>query len=100
MTDESADLAATYPDIAEVVVPFYDTIAIPNDGVQFVKNFDPDLKATIVAAMVKMSQDEAGAQLLKDLYNINGLVEIDTTFYDEFAQTLTDAGVDPASLVK
>jgi phosphonate transport system substrate-binding protein len=100
MTDESADLAATYPDIATVVVPFYDTLAIPNDGVQFVKNFDPDLKATIVAAMLKMSQDEAGAQLLKDLYNINGLVEIDTTFYDEFAKTLTDAGVDPASLVK
>jgi phosphonate transport system substrate-binding protein len=100
LTDASADLAATYPDIAEVVVPFYDTLAIPNDGVQFVKNFDPELKATIVAAMLKMAASEDGAQLLKDLYNINGLVEIDATFYDEFLQTLTDAGVDPASLVK
>jgi phosphonate transport system substrate-binding protein len=100
MTDASADLAATYPDIATAVVPFYDSLAIPNDGVQFIKNFDPALKETIVAAMLKMSTDEAGAQLLKDLYNINGLVAIDATFYDEFAQTLTDAGVDPASLVK
>ncbi len=100
MTDESADLAATYPDIATAVVPFYDTLAIPNDGVQFIKNFDPALQATIVEAMLKMASDEAGAQLLKDLYNINGLVAIDATFYDEFAQTLADAGVDPASLVK
>ena len=100
VTDESANLAATYPDIAEVVVPFLDTIPIPNDGVQFIKGFDPELKATIVAAMMKMSTDEAGAQLLKDLYNINGLVEIDSTFYDEFLKTLKDAGVDPATLVK
>jgi phosphonate transport system substrate-binding protein len=100
LTDASADLAATYPDIATKVVPFYDSLPIPNDGVQFIKNFDPALKETIVAAMLKMSTDEAGAQLLKDLYNINGLVAIDATFYDEFAQTLTDAGVDPASLVK
>lgn len=100
LTDASADLAATYPDIATAVVPFYDTLAIPNDGVQFIKNFDPTLKDTIVAALLKMSTDEAGAQLLKDLYNINGLVAIDATFYDEFNQTLIDAGVDPASLVK
>ncbi len=100
MTDESADLAATYPDIAEKVVPFVDTDPIPNDGVQFVKNFDPELKATIVAAMLKMSQDEAGAQLLKDLYNINGLIAIEADFYNDFAATMKAAGVDPASLVK
>ena len=100
LTDASADLAATYPDIAQKVVPFYDTDPIPNDGVQFVKNFDPALKTKIVDAMLKMSNDEAGAKLLKDLYNINGLVSIDSTFYDGFAKILKDAGVDPASLVK
>lgn len=100
MTDASADLAATYPDIATAVIPFYDSIAIPNDGVQFIANFDPELQATIVAAMLKMSEDETGKTYLKDLYNINGLIAIDATFYDEFAQTLADAGVDPATLVK
>ncbi len=100
ITDESADLAATYPDIADKVIPFMDTDPIPNDGVQFIKGFDADLQATIVAAMLKMSQDEAGAQLLKDLYNINGLIAIEPDFYDDFAKVLTDAGVDPASLVK
>jgi phosphonate transport system substrate-binding protein len=100
LTDTSADLAATYPDIATAVVPFYDTDPIPNDGVQFVKNFDPALKTKIVDAMLKMSQSEDGAKLLKDIYNINGLMKIDATFYDGFAKLLKDAGVDPATLVK
>ncbi len=98
--DESAKLYETYPDIMEKVTVFYDTLPIPNDGIQFVPNFDPDLRAQIVAAFLKMSEDEAGKQLLKDLYNINGLIEIEPDFYDEFAQTMLDAGVDPATLVK
>lgn len=98
--DESAKLYETYPDIMEKVVVFYDTDPIPNDGIQFVPNFDPDLRAQIVAAFLKMSDDEAGKQLLKDLYNINGLIEIQPDFYDAFAKTMVDAGVDPATLVK
>lgn len=99
-SDESANLGATYPDIMEKVAVFYVTDPIPNDGVQFVKNFDPALKEKIVAAMLKMAEDEAGKALLKSLYNINGLIAIEPTFYDEFAQLMKDAGVDPASLVK
>ncbi len=99
-TDASAKLYETYPDIMEKVVVFYTTDIIPNDGIQFVPNFDPALRAQIVAAFLKLSQDEAGKQLLKDLYNINGLVEIQPDFYDEFGATMIAAGVDPASLVK
>jgi len=98
--DEAAKLYETYPDIMEKVVVFYTTDPIPNDGIQFVPNFDPELRTQIVTAFLKLSEDEAGKQLLKDLYNINGLIEIDPTFYDEFAQTMIDAGVDPATLVK
>lgn len=102
LTDSSANLAADYPDISEVVKPFAVTDPIPNDGVQFIKNFDPELRAKIVAAMLKMSADETngGKQLLKDLYNINGLIAIEPDFYDDFAKILANAGVDPASLVK
>lgn len=99
-TDASADLQTTYPDIMEKVIVFYDTDPIPNDGIQFVPNFDPELRAKIVAAFLKLSEDEAGKTLLKDLYNINGLVEIQPDFYDQFAETMKAAGVDPASLVK
>ncbi|MBA4420131.1 MAG: hypothetical protein C0391_03190 [Anaerolinea sp.] len=98
--DAAADLVSTYPDIMEKVVVFYDTDPIPNDGIQFVPNFDPALREQIVAAFLKLSEDEAGKALLKSLYNINGLVAIDPNFYDGFTQILKDAGVDPASLVK
>ena len=47
-------------DVMEKVVVFYDTDPIPNDGIQFIKNFDPALKEQIVAAFLKMSEDEAG----------------------------------------
>ncbi|MBP9675120.1 MAG: phosphate/phosphite/phosphonate ABC transporter substrate-binding protein [Anaerolineaceae bacterium] len=98
--DESAKLYETYPDIMEKVVVFYTTDIIPSDGIQFIDNFDPELRATIVAAFLKMAEDEAGKQLLKDLYNINGLVEIQPDFYDAFLATMVAAGVDPATLVK
>ncbi len=99
-TDGAAKLYETYPDIMEKVVVFYTTDPIPNDGIQFIPNFDPALRAQIVAAFLKLSEDEAGKQLLKDLYSINGLVEIQPDFYDAFAKTMIDAGVDPATLVK
>jgi phosphonate transport system substrate-binding protein len=100
ITSESDNLAATYPDIVEVVKQFAVTDIIPNDGIQFVKNFDPELRATIVAALLKMSVDEVGKTYLTDLYNIKGLTEITPDFYDTFAAALKAAGVDPATLVK
>ena len=99
-TDAASKLNETYPDIMEKVVVFYDTDPIPNDGIQFVPNFDPALREQIVNAFLKLSTDEAGKQLLKDLYNINGLIKIEPDFYDAFAKTMLDAGVDPATLVK
>lgn len=99
-TDTAAKLFETYPDIMEKVVVFYTTDPIPNDGIQFVPNFDPELRKTLVAAFLKLSEDEAGKQLLKDLYSINGLIEIKPDFYDQFSETMKAAGVDPASLVK
>src|SRR5450756_1124847 len=44
LTDATANLAATYPDIATKVVAFADTDRIPNDGVQFVKGLDKTIQ--------------------------------------------------------
>jgi phosphonate transport system substrate-binding protein len=100
LTDQSANLAATYPDIATVVVPFMVSDKIPNDGVQVVKTLDPKITEAVVNGLLAMEQDPGGAAVLKKLYNINGMEKIDATFYDDFAKILKDAGVDPAELVK
>ncbi|MCE1254438.1 MAG: phosphate/phosphite/phosphonate ABC transporter substrate-binding protein [Anaerolineae bacterium] len=100
LTDKAADLASKYPDIAEKVVAFADTERIPNDGVQFVKDFDPALQSVIVDGLVAMADDAGGNAVLRSLYTINGFEKIDATFYSDFADVLKKAGVDPASLVK
>lgn len=100
MTDASANLKEKYPDIAEKVVPFAVTERIPNDGVQVTKELDPAIKDAVVKGLLAMAKDPGGAAVLKSLYSINGFQEIDATFYNEFADVLKKAGVDPAELVK
>jgi phosphonate transport system substrate-binding protein len=100
LTDATANLKATYPDISEKVVAFADTDRIPNDGVQFVKDLDKGIQDAVVAGLVAMAKDPGGNAVLKNLYTINGFQQIEPTYYDAFVGVLKAAGVDPASLVK
>jgi len=100
LTDKTADLQATYPDIAEKVKVFAVSDRIPNDGMQFIQSLDPELKTVIVEGMLAMAQDPGGKAVLKSLYNYDAFQEVDTSFYNEFLAVLVAAGVDPASLVK
>jgi phosphonate transport system substrate-binding protein len=102
LTDSSANLAATYPDIATKVNIFADTDRIPNDGVQYIKTLDPKLQAITTEALLAMSNDPGGKAVLTKLYNVNAFQKIDSTFtmYADFLKVLQKAGVDPASLIK
>jgi phosphonate transport system substrate-binding protein len=100
LTDASANLQATYPDIADKVQVFAVSDRIPNDGMQFIKSLDPKLQAVIVEGMLAMASDPGGKAVLKSLYNYDSFQQVEPTFYDEFAGVLKAAGVDPATLVK
>ena len=102
LTDAATNLAGTYPDIATKVYVFADTIRIPNDGVQYIKTFDPNLQKITTEALLAMSKDPGGKAVLSKLYAINAFQQIDSSFtdYSDFAAVLQKAGVDPASLVK
>jgi phosphonate transport system substrate-binding protein len=100
LTDASADLQATYPDITDKVQVFAVSDRIPNDGMQFIKSLDPALQAVIVEGMLAMAEDPGGKAVLKSLYNYDAFQEVEPTFYDDFANVLKAAGVDPAALVK
>ena len=102
LTDASTNLAATYPDIATKVVVFADTDRIPNDGVQYIKTFDPKLQAITTEALLAMAKDPGGKAVLAKLYTINAFQQIDPTFtmYADFLKVLQKAGVDPTSLIK
>jgi phosphonate transport system substrate-binding protein len=100
ITDAAANLAATYPDIADKVSVFAVTDRIPNDGMQFIKSLDPKLQAVIVEGMLAMANDPGGKAVLKSLYNYDSFQEVKPDFYNDFAAVLKKAGVDPATLVK
>lgn len=100
LTDKTANLQGKFPDITDKVKAFTDTDRIPNDGVQFIKGFDPALQSKIADALVTLASTADGQKMISGLYSINGFQKIDATFYDAFAAVLKKAGVDPASLVK
>ena len=100
LTDTSANLAATYPDIATKVTVFAVTDRIPNDGMQFIKTLDPKLQAAITDGMLAMAADPGGKAVLENLYNFDAFQKVEPTFYDDFAAVMKKAGVDPAELVK
>ena len=100
LTDTSADLQATYPDITDKVKVFAVSDRIPNDGMQFIQSLDPELKSVIVEGMMAMAEDPGGKAVLKSLYNYDAFQEVDPAFYSDFLAVLVAAGVDPASLVK
>lgn len=100
LTDPAANLKATYPDIADKVVPFAVTDRIPNDGVQVTKDLDPKIKQATQDGLVAMAKDPGGNAVLASLYTINGLKVVDANYYNDFESVLKKAGVDPESLVK
>jgi len=100
LTDSAANLAATYPDITTKVSVFAVTDRIPNDGLQFIKGFDPKIEQAIVDSLLAMAQDPGGKAILKSLYNYDSFQKVDPKFYNDFAAVLKKAGVDPATLVK
>ncbi len=100
LTDAATNLQAQYPDITDKVKPFAVTDRIPNDGVQYTKDLPQDIQDITTNALLAMSQDPGGKAVLASLYTINAFEKIDATFYDDFANVLKAAGVDPASLVQ
>ena len=81
---------------------FADTDRIPNDGVQYIKTFDPKLQAITTEALLAMAADPGGKAVLAKLYAINAFQKIDSNFtmYSDFNAVLVKAGTDPASLIK
>lgn len=89
------------PDVNDKVVVVYQTDnIIPNDTVGFAYDMPADLRETLNAALLKVSQTEDGAAAMRALYSIDGLQAVDDTFFDEFRVLLAASGIDIATLVR
>lgn len=80
--DARGDIAETSPDVGEKVVVFGWSGAIPNDGFAASGELSPELRQQIQDAFVAISETEEGAALLGELYNIDGLVPVESADFD------------------
>jgi len=98
--DARGRVAKDYPDVNEKVIVIAESPEIPNDGVQFIKDFPPDMKEKIVKAFLEIAETEEGKAAMELTYQWAGLVEKDDSFYDPFRAQLDAAGVSIEELAK
>ena len=98
--DARSSIEDDFPDVKEVVAVLATTTDIPNDSVAFTKDFPPEMREEIVAALLAFAQTEEGQTALENLYSIAGLQAADDTFYDGFRADLSKAGIDIEDLAK
>ena len=96
--DARTRVEGDYPNVMDDVKIIGLTTDIPNDGVQFIPSFDPEMRKKIVAALLKIASTEKGKAALNTAYQWDALEEHDDTFYDPFRQVLQAAGLDITEL--
>jgi len=89
-----------YPDVKQKTVVIAESPAIPNDGLQFAKDFPPDMREKIVKAFKEIMATEEGKKAMGKAYGWADVVEKDDSFYDDFRATLDASGVDIEELAK
>ena len=91
--DARSRIEEDHPDVMEEVVVIEVTEDIPNDGVQFSPSVPPELRDTIVNALLEIAATEEGKAALKTAYQWTALAVHDDTFYDPFRQVLQASGL-------
>lgn len=80
--DARGQIAETSPDVGEKVVVFGWSGPIPNDGFAVAGDLPESLVAAITAAFTDIAGTEAGATVLDELYEIDGLVPVTSSDFD------------------
>ena len=91
--DARASVEDEFPDVMDKVLQIEISVEIPNDGVQFAKDFPAEIQTKLVDALIKIIGTEEGKTAMKSAYQWDGLEKHDNTFYDAFRQLLDAAGI-------
>ncbi len=75
--DAREDVVEQFDDVGEELVVFAWSDPIPNDGFAVAPGLPDDFKEAVSEALRDIADTEEGAEVLNDLYNIDGLVEAD-----------------------
>jgi len=89
-----------YPDVKEKTIVIAESPEIPNDGLQFIKDFPPEMREKIVKAFLEIMDTEEGVEAMGKAYGWAAVTEKDDSFYDGFRAVLDASGVDVEELAK
>lgn len=89
-------IEGTYDDIMDAIVILETFEGIPNDGVQYVPDLDPEIREKINVALLAIAETEEGQEALNIAYQWTALERHDDSFYDQFRQFLDASGVNVA----
>nr|HID13776.1 phosphate/phosphite/phosphonate ABC transporter substrate-binding protein [Anaerolineae bacterium] len=93
-------IADEYEDVYDKTVVIAESPEIPNDGLQFIKDFPPEMREKIVQAILEIMETEEGVAAMGKAYGWDAVVVKDDTFYDDFRAVLDASGVDVEELAK
>jgi len=93
-------IADDYPDVYDKTVVIAESPEIPNDGLQFIKDFPADMREKIVQAFIEIMATDEGVEAMGKAYGWAEVVEKDDSFYDDFRAVLDASGVDVEELAK
>ena len=89
-----------YPDVKEKTIVIAESPEIPNDGLQFVKDFPPEMREKIVKAFLDIMATDEGVEAMGLAYGWAEVMEKGDSFYDDFRAVLDASGVDVEELAK
>lgn len=86
--DARARLKSKYPDVEKKVIAIAKTEAIPNDPIVFSKDFNPEMARKLYVALVKLSTEQKGKEILRELYGAEGFVKASDADYNSLRQVM------------
>lgn len=97
--DARSNVEDELPDVKEQVVVIVESPPIPNDTISYIPDMPEEVKETLTAAFIEMTENEEDAALLNEVYSWESLEPVDDSFYDAFRQQLDAAGLDITDLM-
>ena len=88
MHDARARIKDKYPDVEKKVITLVKTEAIPNDPIVFSKAFDPEAARKLYVALVKLTTEQKGKEILRELYGSEGFVKASDADYNSLRQVM------------
>jgi len=89
-----------HPDVYDKTVVIAESAGIPNDGLQFIKDFPAEMREKIVQAFLEIMATEEGVEAMGLAYGWQEVIEKTDVFYDPFRADLEASGVDIEELAE